>query len=151
MRNAVSALIGFGSAILAIVLTPWLQNHFWRRQRHAELSLAVIERCAKLIYQLWDRLPKIQGGERTDADIELLRRWGTLSLEIRALFSASTYRRFSKLTELILKYSNPLPSGGFRISDFDAAQIEAISALYEEIGLTGQQIAEARWWRPWSL
>ncbi len=148
----VSAIVGFGSALLAIVLTPLLQHYFWRRQRHAELSLATIERCAKLIIQLQERLLKIQEEKRTEtdaADNEILRRWDALGLEIRSLFSKQTNSRFDRLNGLIRAYSYPLELGGFRISDFDSARIEALSALYAEIGLTGEQIAGARWWQIW--
>jgi len=145
-----SALIGFGSALLAIVLTPMLQHYFWRRQRHAELSLTVIERCVKLVAELTERLPRIQETkEWTDADKDLFRRWEALSLETRSLFSKSTVGRFSKLSELVVEFSNPLRTGGFRISDFDSARIDAISALYGEIGLTGEQVTGPGWWKVW--
>jgi hypothetical protein len=138
MPALMPALIGFGSALLAILLTPPLQHYFWRRQRHAELSLATIERRAKLIPELSDRLLVIQGSRRrTEADNDLLCRWEGIWLEIRSLFSKATQDRFNNLNELISEFANPVNTEGFRLSDFDSARIGALTALYEEIGLTG--------------
>jgi hypothetical protein len=152
MDPLMSAAIGFGSALLAIFLTPVLQHYFWRRQRHAELSLATIKRCAKLIEQLSDRLLVIRGTKkRSEADNDILLRWEAMWLEIRSLFSTATQAKFSRLNQLIVEFSNPLGDGGFRISDFDSARIGALTALYEEIGLTGDQISNARWWQIWRM
>jgi len=90
MGNLVSVFLGLASALLAIFLTPVLQHYFWRRQRHAELCLPLIDRCAELIIVLEESLVKIQREKRrTDADADLIRRWDALGLEIGLVFDAN--------------------------------------------------------------
>ena len=150
MGVLVAAFVGLASALLAIFLTPVLQHYFWRRQRHAELCLPVIERCANLILSVQECLLGIQNQRKTtEADITLLRQWEALGIEIQALFSSQTNRRLDGLSELIVKYSAPLESGGFRPSDFYNARTEAFSALYSELELTGDQLASHRCWQFW--
>jgi hypothetical protein len=144
-----AALIGFGSAVLAIVLTPALQHYFWRRQRHAELSLAAIDRCTKLIVALSFQLPEIRRSrKRTEADTDLLRRWDAMGLEIRSLFSMRAQRKFRNLNQLIAEFANPEGTGDFRGLDFEWARIDALVALYEDIGMTGNQVTSL-WWQIW--
>ena len=145
-----SAVIGFGSALLAIVLTPTLQHYFWRRQRHAELCLRLIEESSKLIAEFSECLPKILDSKQpTEADSNLFHGWQKLSLQIRALFSERTIDRFSKLDELISAYSSHTAERTFKIEEFVRAQSEATKALYEEIGLTGEQLSRVQWWELW--
>jgi hypothetical protein len=74
-----------------------------------------------------------------------------LGLEIQALFSTQTNRGLTALNELIVKYSAPLESGGFRPSDFYKARTEAFSALYSELELTGDQLARKHCVQLWRL
>jgi hypothetical protein len=38
-----ATMIGIGSAVLTMVLTPTLQHYFWTRQRYTERRFAAIE------------------------------------------------------------------------------------------------------------
>jgi hypothetical protein len=143
-----SAVIGFGSALLAIVLTPMLQHYFWLTQRRAELCLAHIEDCAELVAEFAYRLPEILRSKNlTDEDRDLFLRWNRLSVEIHALFSEQTVKRFDKLDEIIDGCTGHYPSDPFKREDFLQAPFTAITALYEETGLTGNR--SSAWWQLW--
>lgn len=137
-----SAIIGFGSAILAIILTPALQHYFWRTQRHAEICLALIEEAAELVAEFGVRLPEIlRSKAMTEADRLIFLRWDKAVLKIRTLFSPKVTERIANLHGQISTYASHMASGGgFRISDFLEARLEAFDALYEDIGLTGKQL-----------
>jgi hypothetical protein len=48
-------LSGFFGSLLAIIATPTLQHHFWRRQRRAELKLKTVEAINILTNQFIQR------------------------------------------------------------------------------------------------
>ena len=51
-----AAVIGFGSALAAIVITPALQHYFWRRQRLSEFRVDAVKRVAELTAIFTERL-----------------------------------------------------------------------------------------------
>ena len=58
-------------------------------------------------------------------------------------------RGLSRLNELTMKYFFRVESGGSRPSEFYKTRMEAFSALYSELGLTGDQIGKTRCWQFW--
>ena len=147
----ISALIAFISvltgSLLTIMLTQRLQHYFWLTLRHAELCLADIEDCAKLIAEFAQHLPEILHSKNlTDEDRDLFLRWNKLSLEIHALFAKCTVDKFTELDRIIDTYSGHYPSEVFDNQAFLQARFTAMITLYKEIGLTGEQLHGTAWW-----
>jgi hypothetical protein len=95
-----SAMLG---GVIVAFVAPWIQHHFWKRQRYAELCLLRIDQVAKAsnkfissVRRWHDEKEKWQR-ER----IEFFWAWKALAIEVRALVSTETGKKFSPFDLLI--------------------------------------------------
>ena len=82
----IAPLIGIGSALLTMVLTPTLQHYFWTRQRYAERQFAAIETLNTLTAEVCaalEALEEIDGDQRKSFSIRTFR----ISMDLQWLFS----------------------------------------------------------------
>src|SRR5260221_11054164 len=130
-------LIGFGSALLAIVFGAifyFRRRERYLRERRAE-CLRLIEECEKLIAEFANRLPEILRSKNlTDQDRALFLRWHNVSKQIHASFSEPAVGRFAELDKLIAGYSSLQASEGFDRENFLRAESRAITSLCQGLG-----------------
>jgi hypothetical protein len=131
------ALVAAGAAVLGslltIFLTPWLQRHFWRKQRRDELRL-------ETIYELKRLAAEFQHGHM-DAPVTFRPSatwWKTfimLDADIKSLFPDRVYVAFKGFEALTgpSKYGGLGPEGRQNIHDFVKARDAVIRALYSEV------------------
>jgi hypothetical protein len=81
------ALVAAGSSLLTIFLTPWLQQHFWRRQRRAEIRLAAINDFNRLTAAFLTGY--IAAGANYTPTNEWFTEFTAVSATIQVLFPAS--------------------------------------------------------------
>src|SRR5918994_7077866 len=96
----IAPLIGIASALLAIVLTPTLQHYFWRRQRHAERQLAIIEEVNTLAAGL-HAFQVIQGDPDLDRREQFYVRVVKVRNNVTGLFSDQAVQRFMRLDQAL--------------------------------------------------
>jgi hypothetical protein len=124
------ALVSVGSTLLTLLVTPWLQHHFWKYQRRAELRLAAINEFNRLVNDPISRNLFRQPPPQAEWFSELNRACAT----IKALFSVEA----SAAAEKIDKFLKP-GIGLQDAEDFVAARDAALYALYcEVISLPGR-------------
>jgi hypothetical protein len=143
VNTLMPALIGFGSALLAIVLTPFLQHYFWQQQRRDEIRLNIANRIAELtgsftehLYE-WKQLPP---HTRDPEKSKIFWRWQGLAVEVQVLFSKSTYEQFLPLDRIISVQSSVThDEAPLDIEAFAAARKAAMNAVFAEIGVRAEQ------------
>jgi hypothetical protein len=139
MTLLIAPLIGIASALLTILVTPTLQHYFWRRQRSAELQLAVIDEMRTLAAEL----AFLVSHQPEEISIRRERLFGTLfrvATSTSNLFSEAAYNHFRaalqpmenilsmeelSLREQRTKLYNQIVQGS----------IGALKALYEDMGI----------------
>jgi hypothetical protein len=140
MTLLIAPLIGIASALLTILLTPTLQHYFWRRQRHAERQLAVIDEMQTLAAELL--LLVLHQPEEISARREQL--YATLfkvATSVESLFSDAAWERFHptlRSTEDILQEPPP-PEQRIHVhqvhKEFLTATVDALAGLYQDMGI----------------
>ena len=130
-------LVAAGAAalgsLLTIFLTPWLQRHFWRKQRRDELRL-------EAIYELKRLAAEFQLGH-TDAPASFRpsaawrKAFTMLDSDIKSLFPEAAYVAFKRLEVLTSpsKYGGLGLEGRQNVHDFVKARDAALRALYREV------------------
>jgi len=127
------ALVAVGSTLMTIFLTPWLQRHFWRKQRRDELRLAAINELNRLAAEFLYGHIDAAATFRPSADWH--KAFTTLDTNIKALFPKRGYAAFARLGVLI----GPSIGGGLgpegkeSVHDFVAAREATMRALYDEV------------------
>jgi len=118
------------------MVTPLLQNYFWRRQRHAEIGLAALHKLHELAAEFeWSLL----GAPETYSLIEsaqLGKGWHAAVAELQALFSSAACEQLNVLTSTMNKDWD-----SDDIGEFVELRRRAFTPLYTEIGV----ISRARW------
>jgi hypothetical protein len=138
------ALVAVGSSLLTIVLTPLLQNHFWRYQRRDELRLTAVAEYNRLTTEFISNVLWVSPAYTPPP--EWFAAVNVVSGNIRALFSDRAYDA-AKAIDPFIKVG---PLGGTtaqRIKnahDFADTRDAALRVLYDEV-------LRSRWkrWLSW--
>jgi hypothetical protein len=127
-----SALIG---SLLAIFVTPWLQHHFWKCQRRAELKLKTIETVNTLTAQFIQQWIAANGlKQKYHPALDWYENWCAADAAVKALFKDETYKAFKNLEqrvdpELGTNIVNPI----YNVDTFVQARDAAVKAMYDEV------------------
>ena len=128
-----AGLSGLFGSLLAIVATPTLQHHFWKRQRRAELKLKAAEVVTLLTSRFIQQWIAADGRkEKYKPALEWFEEFSAAEAAVKALFSESACRLFKDLERRIgpdLGVPGPYPS----VQNFIDARDAAVKSLYEEI------------------
>ena len=123
---ASAAILG---SLLTIFLTPWLQRHFWRKQRRDELRLAAINEFNRLTSEF------IIGFLDAPNTFKPTTQWFTdfavVGANISALFSSRAAEAFGKVFVMIGPRLGP--EGKQTPDDFANARNAELRALYQEV------------------
>ncbi len=95
-----SVITGVVVGLASWIFAPRMQHYFWRRQRHAEVCLRLVEDCTALTARFYERLPIILKDQLTDEDRADFLKWHALAVQVQALFSAPTYDKFIPMEEV---------------------------------------------------
>jgi hypothetical protein len=126
------ALVAAGSSLLTIFLTPWLQQHFWTRQRRAEIRLAAINDFNRLTAAFLTGY--IAAGANYTPTNEWFTEFMAVSATIQVLFPAAAFAAFMAVQVLIGPGAHGLGPGGHQtVDDFVQARNAALVALYGEV------------------
>jgi len=136
------------------IIAPRIQHFLWRRQKHAEVCLHVVEECAALTARFFERLPEtLRAKVLSDEARDDFLKWHSLSVQVQALFSPATYEKFSRMEAIasdhLGRYS-PERRAFFNPEEFFPAQRDAFRALYDEMGMTAGKLL-IPWWQFWKL
>jgi hypothetical protein len=130
-------LVAAGAAalgsLLTIFLTPWLQRHFWRKQRRDELRLEVIYELKRLAAEF--QLGHIDAPVSFRPSAAWRKAFTMLDSDIKSLFPEEAYVAFKRLEVLTSpsKYGGLGLEGRQNVHDFVKARDGAIRALYREV------------------
>jgi hypothetical protein len=131
--NIDSAILGFGSAVLAIFLTPRFQHNFWKRQRRAELRLKTadeVNEIAANFYMVYTRTESYELTEPFITQILVVRG------KVKVLFSNEAFKRFRSMEILIASTGSRARGLGAEGKVHDSEILEradeAVRTLYEE-------------------
>jgi hypothetical protein len=128
-----AGLSGLFGSLLAIVATPTLQHHFWRRQRRAELKLKTVEVVNTLtnrFIQQW--IAADLRKERYKPALDWYEEFSAADASVKALFGKGTYQIFKDLEKRIAPDLGAVGSHP-SVPDFIEARDAAVKALYEEV------------------
>ena len=125
------ALVAAGSSLLTMLVAPWLQHHFWRYQRRAELRLAAINEFTRLTSDFITDFIADEKNYKPAPD--WFKALSTLGSNIKTLFSEAPYPAFKKLEEMIGPGPGLGPQGKKSPNDFVDARDAALRALYREV------------------
>ena len=135
----ISAIVGFCSALLAILITPTLQHYLWKSQRREELRLATVKKLNELTSKFISDVISFEPSNefpRFRPSQEFFHSFSVCANEIETLFSNETFQVFYKLENMIGATHSPGllgPEGKQTIDDFIRAQKAALQALYDEV------------------
>lgn len=130
------ALVAAGAAILGslltIFLTPWLQRHFWRKQRRDELRLAAINEFKRLTSEFL--FEHVAAPTTYLPSPDWHKAFYSLHADIKPLFSAKAFDAF-KAADVLIGPGRPGlgPFGNKTVDDFVQARDAALRALYAEV------------------
>jgi hypothetical protein len=127
-----SFFAGAVGAVVTLILAPWTQHFFWTLARRAELRFAAIAEMNTLWAKFLDHAILREQGQQTSLPEDFFCKLDAASTQIRALFSAESLNAFEHVHSMIghgLKPDVP-------IHDFAAARQNALSDLYQAMGIT---------------
>jgi hypothetical protein len=128
------ALVAAGAAILGSLLTifftPWLQRHFWRKQRRDELRLAAITEYTRLTAEALSGLVFAPQTYKTTP--EWFAAFNATAATISVLFSDRSIEAVTKVAKMVD------PNNEKRLTSSDAADYvrarnTALRTLYQEV------------------
>jgi len=135
----IASVIGIGSALLTMVLTPTLQHYFWTRQRYTERQFAAIEALNTIAAEVCvalDAGEKIDGDRRQGFSTRIVR----THMDIQGLFSPRAFERCRPFIDALWEMFN-LSELGDRTTRtqlsqrvFDAHH-NALRVLYSDMGI----------------
>lgn len=132
----VSLFTGAIGALLAIILTPWVQHFFWNLARRAEIRFAAITD----LNHLWAAFlhHAILQGQGTQSQLpdDFFSKLDSASAPIRALFPPDSLSAFEKVHAMIGHSLKP----NVAIHEFVVARQEALAALYRSMGITEKSL-----------
>jgi hypothetical protein len=123
---ASAAILG---SLLTIFLTPWLQRHFWRKQRRDELKLAAINEFNRLTSEFI--VGFLDAPDTHKPTAQWFTDFGVVGANIHALFSGQAAEALNKVTAMIGPRLGP--EGKQTSDDFINARNAALRALYQEV------------------
>src|SRR2546430_1700057 len=134
-----ATMIGIGSAVLTMVLTPTLQHYFWTRQRYTERRFAAIEALNTLAAEVCVALEALEemGGDQRKS---FLTRRYRISMDIEGLFSGRAYHRCLPFMNHLFQWCS-LSEVGDRATRTQLAQqvfdahMNAVRVLYWDMGI----------------
>lgn len=144
----ISGLIGIGSALLTILLTPQLQHYFWKRQHRAEIRLATANQLNDLAAQFlvlytcpYRGAGKHYPREHTPPDLndEFLRCWTATYAQVRCLFSGEAGAILERMNSIVLNRDLVGRFYAQVIEEFQTSRDNTLRQLYEEIGINGRR------------
>jgi len=138
-------LIGLGSGMIGtlatIFLSPRLQHHFWKRQRFAELRLAVAQEVNQHAANFYIVHVKNDSYELSARFLTALEE---TEGKVKVLFSDEAFQSYKKMQRLIAATGGRAkglgPQGVATAYDFLSARDAALAKLYEEA--VGRQIRQ---------
>jgi len=157
MLSVVSSVItGIVVGLASWVFAPRMQHYFWRRQRHAEVCLHLVEECTAHTAKFYERLPNtLRSNQLTDEDRADFLKWHYLSVQVQALFSDATFAEFNRMEKLATDLLGHYPTEESRSlfsnrEEFFASEKDAFKALYDEMGMTAGKLL-IPWWKFWKV
>jgi hypothetical protein len=128
-----SVLVGFGSALLAIFLTPQLQHFFWQRQRRAELQIDTANDVNKIAANFYiTASAAVDWGLSSEFLAEIL----VVRGKVTALFSEPTIKQFEAMHNLFAANSSRArglgPQGNSGKYEILEIADKAVRMMYEE-------------------
>jgi hypothetical protein len=134
-----ASLIGIGSALLTMVLTPILQHYFWIRQRYTERQFAAIEALNTLAAEVCAALNAVEemdGDQRKGFATRIVR----TQMDVQGLFSPRASHRCAPFMNRLFEvcHLSELGDRATRIQlsqwVFDAHH-HALRVLYGDMGI----------------
>ncbi len=141
----ISGLVGVGSALITIFLTPRLQHYFWKRQRRAEIHLIAANQLNDLAAQFlvaytspYRAAQRPYPREHTPPNIndEFLRSWTAACTQVKCLFSDKAAALLERMNSIILNRDLEGKFYAEVVQEFLALRDDTLARLYEEIGIT---------------
>ena len=131
-------LIGIGSALLTMVLTPTLQHYFWIRQRYTERQFAAIEALNTLAAEVCAALHAVEemdGEQRQGFATRIVR----TQMDVQGLFSPRASHRCAPFMNRLFEVCDPAARGDCatrtQLSQWVfEAHHHALSVLYGDMG-----------------
>lgn len=123
----VPALIGIGSALLTLLLTPRIQHYFWAYQRMSELRLLVYKEINGLAAEFLTNYGSDSNYRPTD---EFFKALMVLTANIKTMFSEKAFATFKEFEIMIGPNLGPTGRGSFEA--YITARDKALDALYME-------------------
>ena len=130
-----AGLSGLIGSLLAIFATPWLQHHFWKCQRRAEVKLRTVEIVNALTSQFIQQwIATGHANAAYQSTLEWYEKFSAAEADVKALFGAETYKVFKNLENRVdpalgTDIANPI----LNVNAFVQATDAAVKALYREI------------------
>jgi hypothetical protein len=136
VNTLISAVIGFGSALLAILITPPLQHHFWKRQRYAEVQLKVADEVNDIAANFY--MVHTSSGIATYKLTEpFLTQILIVRGKVKPLFSGEAFERFKAMETRIATTGSPSrglgPEGKIGAHEILERADQAVQTLYHEV------------------
>jgi hypothetical protein len=140
----VGAIVGIMSALLTIFITPSLQHYFWRRQRHAERQMTIIDEVSTLAAEARELLlhPELlhHAEDLNDKQRQLYGMLLKAQVNVKALFSGPVFKEFISLDHTIREAISQADT-----ADFDTRHLIdkhllfthslSLNAMYRDLGI----------------
>jgi len=120
----VGTLTGIGASIVTVLLTPWLQHHFWKRQKRFELQFATFEAVNSLFGEF---VVMVRGMSNVDMN-DIFRRVTELRPRVNLLFGSPASSAFLEAHRYIVE-AQP-----WDVTQFVLRSDDAQRALLQEMG-----------------
>lgn len=141
------ALVSAGSAVvgsfLTIILTPRVQHYFWTKQKLAERRLAVADEINELTSSL---LADVTEGLRTQQrflpPVDFYRAWNVADNKFRVFFPGAQ-RAYREMEQMLTRDTG---IQRLEVDTFRLRQLEAMKAIYGEVGLLPANLAQVVAW-----
>ena len=132
----VSFLTGAIGALVAVILTPWIQHFFWSLTRRAEIRFTAITETNNLWATFLDYIIRREQERQSQLSADFFTRLDATSAQVRALFSSRDLTTFETVHAMIGHGLNP----GVAVHEFVSARQRALDDLYKSTGMTEKSI-----------
>jgi hypothetical protein len=128
----VSFLTGAIGALVAIVLTPWIQHFFWNLARRAEIRFTAITEINNLWATFLDHVIRRGQERQSQLSADFFTRLDAASAQVRALFSSKDLETFETVHAMIGHSLKP----DVAVHEFVSARQRALDDFYKSMGIT---------------